>query len=137
MSAYLGREPLPPASLVAAATAERERRRAVTQAAVREGKVSAEKAQSDDVIWSNIVHFMRVLGGDRRDPRRWHPDDQALMARNVRATMDRMIIAHDAEKAGMTRDRIETMRHVWYALEFTLLYTKVHPVPLEQGRAAA
>ena len=79
---------------------------------------------------------MRVLGGDRREPRRWHPDDQALMARNVRATLDRMIIAHDNGKAGMTRDRIETMRHIWYALEFTLLYPKVHPVP-DEGRAAA
>ena len=137
MSAYLGREPLPPTTLVAAATEERERRRAATQAAQKAGQISAEKAQRDDVIWSNIVHFMRVLGGDRRDPRRWHPDDKALMARNVRATMDRMILAYDNGKAGMTRDRIETMRHVWYALEFTLLYTKVHPIPLEQRRAAA
>lgn len=137
MSAYLGRDPLPPAALVTAATAERERRRAATQAAVQAGQICAEKAQRDDVIWSNIVHFMRVLGGDRREPLRWHPDDQALMARSVRSTMDRMIIAHDDGRAGMTRDRIETMRHVWYALEFTLLYCKVHPIPIERRRAAA
>ena len=58
------------------------------------------------------------------------------MARHARATHHRMTIAHDNRKAGMTRDRIETMRHIWYALEFTLLYSKVHPVP-DEGRAAA
>lgn len=136
MSFYLGRDPLPPVALSAAASRERDRRRAAAQSAVQAGQINADKAKWDDIIWSNIVHFVRVLGGDRREPRRWHPDDQALMARNVRATLDRMIIAHDNGKAGMTRDRIETMRHIWYALEFTLLYSKVHPVP-DERRAAA
>lgn len=137
MSAYLGRDPLPPADLVATASEERARRREASLAAVKAGQITAEKADWDDIIWSNIVHFMRVLGGDRREPRHWHQDDKDLLARSVRATKQRMLIAYDNSAPGMTRQRIDAMTHVWYAIEFTLLYTKVHPIPVDRRGAAA
>lgn len=123
------REPLPPAVLQKAAEQERARRAAASNASVESGKVSKERADYDDAIWSNIVHFFRRWSGDRREPQGWSEAQREIMAKSARATYKRMLEILDGSTKPGDIDKLKGLRDITYALEFTLLYCSAHPKP--------
>lgn len=139
MSRYLLSEPLPPSILQRAAEQERTRRAAASRASVEAGKVSRERADYDDAIWSNIVHFFRRWSGDTREPQGWSEAQREIMSKSARATYRRMLEALDGSTRPEDFDKLKALRDITYALEFTLLYCNVHPMPCPccVGRKAA
>ncbi|AMK18738.1 hypothetical protein [Sphingobium sp. MI1205] len=140
MSCHLLSEPLPPTTLQHAAEQERARRAAASKASVEAGKVSVEKADYDDAIWSNIVHFFRRWSGDTREPQGWSEAQREIMSKSARATYKRMLEVLDGSTRQEDFDKLKGLRDIWYALEFTLLYCKVYPQPRPHcipGRTAA
>ncbi|MEV5033641.1 hypothetical protein MRBLMC3_002878 [Sphingobium sp. LMC3-1-1.1] len=137
MSRYLNSDPIAPATLQRAAQDERARRAQASRAAVEAGKVSKEKADQDDALWSNIVHYFRRWSGDRREPRDWSKAERETMARNARATLQRMLVV----LAGSTRPedlaKLKALMHIAWALEYPLLYTMIHPLPDGREKALA
>lgn len=129
MSRYLLSEPLPPEILQRAAEAERARRAAASKASVEAGKVTSERAEYDDVIWSNIVHFFRRWSGDRREPQGWSEPQREIMSKSARATYKRMLEVLDGSTKQEDYDKLKGLRDITYALEFTLLYCNVYPMP--------
>ncbi|MES2157512.1 MAG: hypothetical protein V4512_06880 [Pseudomonadota bacterium] len=121
---------LPPAQLHQIAREERARRRAAWE---RGGKGASELAVQDNIIWSNIEHFMRVLTGDRRPPQNWSDDVRATMAANVRATLHK---ACAAEGQADMSNKIADLRALRFALEYPLSYMLTHPVPAQPRKAA-
>lgn len=121
----------PPASTLASyAREERARRRASWE---RGGKGASETAVQDNIIWSNIEHYMRVLAGDPRPPQNWSDNAAATMAANVRATLHK---ACAAEGQADMRGKIAALRALRYALEYRLSYMLAHPVPAQPRKAA-
>lgn len=120
-----------PAQLLQIAIEERDRRKA---AWTRAGKIATDQAGEDDIIWSNIVHYARVLNGDRRRPITWHPDDKALMIENVQATLRKALATFDGTPQIA---KARGLRDLLFALEQPLLYTLEHPVPVQPQRTAA
>ncbi|UZW55516.1 hypothetical protein NUH86_01555 [Sphingobium sp. JS3065] len=137
MSAYLGGPPMPPAELQKAAEQERARRAAATKASIQAGRVSQERADYDDVIWSNIVHFFRRWSGDQRSPQGWLPADREIMAKSARATLAFMVRQFDGSTKAAEIAKLRQLRDITYALEFPLLYSRDYPMPLRPQRRAA
>ena len=129
MSRYLLSEPMPPAILQRAAEQERARRGTASKAAVEAQRVTKEKADYDDVIWSNIVHFFRRWSGDTRDPQGWSDAQREVMSRSARATYKRMLEVLDGSTKQEDFDQLKGLRDITYALEFTLLYCNAYPQP--------
>lgn len=80
-----------PAQLYQIARDERARRMAAWKAA---GRDLSDRAQQDDIIWSNIVH---LTGRDAGDPKRlarspwyWSLPDRIIMARSAWTTACKM-----------------------------------------------
>lgn len=121
-----------PAQLLAIVREERARRQAAWD---RAGQGAFDVAINDNIIWSNIEHFMRVLGGDHRAPTSWSADNRALMASNLRATMAKACQTFEAKPTDALRVKIDGLRHLIYAVEFTPLYCREHPVPVPPGNA--
>lgn len=113
----------PPAELLSIARQERARRKAAWE---RAGRADSTPAREDDIIWSNIEHFARVLTGSRKRPVSWHPDDKAMMAENIRATLSKAPPQSLAKPGWLTG-----LRGLQYALEYTLLYTRQYPIPAQ------
>ncbi|MEV5021379.1 hypothetical protein MRBLMA1_001201 [Sphingobium sp. LMA1-1-1.1] len=139
MSRYLLSEPMPPATLQRAAEQERARRGAASKAAVDAGRVSKEKADYDDAIWSNIVHFFRRWSGDTREPQGWSEAQREIMSKSARATYKRMLEVLDGSTKQEDFDQLKGLRDITYALAFTLLYCNFYPKPCPHcvGRKAA
>lgn len=140
MSRYLLSEPMPPATLQRAAEQERARRGAASKASVEAGKVTQERADYDDAIWSNIVHFFRRWSGDKSEPQGWSEAQREIMSKSARATYKRMLEVLDGSTKQEDFDKLKGLRDIWYALEFTLLYCNVYPKPYphrDGGKAAA
>lgn len=116
-----------PGELLKIAREERARRKAAWD---RAGRADSTPAREDEIIWSNIEHFARVLTGSRQRPINWHPDDKAMMADNIRATLSKAP-PQSLAKAGWRTG----LRGLQYALEYTLLYTRQHPVPAQPAGA--
>jgi hypothetical protein len=57
------------------------------------------------------------------------------MIANLRTTYRKALVAFDAKPEH--HPKIFALRELLYALEFTLLYTKEHPIPIHRERAAA
>lgn len=120
----------PPASiLVTQAREERARRRAAWE---RGDKGTSDHAVQDNIIWSNIEHYMRVLAGDPRPPQNWSDDARATMAANVTATLHK---ACAAEGQSDMRSKIAALRALRYALEYRLSYMLEHPFPAQPRKA--
>lgn len=121
----------PPASiLITHAREERARRHAARERAAQD---ASDHAMQDNIIWSNIEHFMRVLAGDRRPPQNWSDDARATMAANIRATLYKACAAQG--QADMT-GKIAALRALRFALEYPLSYMLEHPAPALQRKAA-
>ncbi|MEA3389397.1 MAG: hypothetical protein U9R64_09035 [Pseudomonadota bacterium] len=121
-----------PARLLAIVREERARRQAAWD---RAGQGGSDIAINDNIIWSNIEHFMRVLGGDRRAPTSWSEDNRGLMASNLRATLAKACQTFEAKPSDALRAKIDGLRHLIYAVEFTSIYCRDHPVPVPPGNA--
>ena len=140
MSRYRFTEPMPPDMLQRAAEQERARRAAASKVAVAAGNVSKEKADYDDVVWSNIVHFFRRWSGDRSEPQGWSEAQREIMSKSARATYKRMLEVLDGSTRQEDFDQLKGLRDITFALEFTLHYCIVHPRPApgaKQRKAAA
>lgn len=129
MSRFLFSDPMPPDSLQRAAEQERARRGAASKAAVEARRVTKEKADYNDVVWSNIVHFFRRWSGDTTEPHGWSEAQREIMSKSARATYKRMLEVLDGSTKQEDFDQLKGLRDITYALEFTLLYCKVYPQP--------
>jgi hypothetical protein len=76
-----------PAQLHQFAQDERTRRKAAFKAA---GQALSDRAQQDDIIWSNIEQMAGLEAGDpiclKREPRYWNRAQRIIMARSAWAT---------------------------------------------------
>ncbi|WHO37853.1 hypothetical protein PMI04_014930 [Sphingobium sp. AP49] len=119
----------PPAChLVQIAREERARRKAAWE---RAGWLDSPAARDDEIIWSNIEHFARILNGEHR-PISWLPEHKQIMVENIAATLRKAPEAFYALPG-----KVRGLRDLQYAVQFTLLYTLERPVPAHQARAAA
>lgn len=125
----MSRPPLPPAVLQKAAEQERARRAAASKASVESGKVTKERADYDDALWSNIVHFFRRWSGDRREPQGWSPAQCEIMARSARATYKRMLEILDGTDKPADIEQLKSLREIADALEFPFSYSMAYPLP--------
>lgn len=119
----------PPAhQLVQVAREERARRKAAWE---RAGKLDSPAARDDESVWSDIEHFARILNGERR-PISWPDEDKLIMVENIATTLRKA-----PESFYALPGKVQGLRDLQYALQFTLLYTLERPVPVRSKRKAA
>lgn len=101
-----------PAQLYQIARDERARRMAAWKAA---GKTLSDRAQQDDIIWSNIVHLTGREAGDptrlARPPWYWTTPERIVMARSVWTTACKME-GSDTIPAEQVRGMFSLYRHL-------------------------
>lgn len=119
----------PPAyQLVQIAREERARRKVAWE---RAGRLDSPTARDDEIIWSNIEHFARILNGERR-PIHWPVEHKRIMVESIAATLRKA-----PEAFYKLPGKVRGLRDLQYAIQFTLLYVLDQPVPEQSERAAA
>lgn len=119
----------PPAyQLVHIAREERARRKVAWE---RAGRLDSPAARDDEIIWSNIEHFARILHGERR-PIHWPVEHKRIMVESIAATLRKA-----PEAFYKLPGKVQGLRDLQYAIQFTLLYVLDQPVPEQSERAAA
>ncbi|WP_313326124.1 hypothetical protein [Sphingobium yanoikuyae] len=118
----------PPVQLVQIAREERARRKVAWE---RAGRLDSTAARDDEIIWSNIEHFARILNGERR-PIHWPVEHKRIMVESIAATLRKAPEAFYALPG-----KVRGLRDLRYAIQFTLLYVLDQPAPEQSERAAA
>ncbi|WP_122927959.1 hypothetical protein [Sphingobium sp. LF-16] len=117
-----------PFQLVQIAREERARRKVAWE---RAGRLDSHTAIEDEIIWSNIEHFARILNGERR-PIHWPVEHKRIMVESIAATLRKA-----PEAFYKLPGKVRGLRDLQYAIQFTLLYVLDQPVPEHPERAAA
>lgn len=118
----------PAYQLVQIAREERARRKVAWE---RAGRQDSPAARDDEIIWSNIEHFARILNGESR-PSHWPVEHKRIMVESIAATLRKAPEAFYALPG-----KVRGLRDLQYAIQFTLLYVLDQPAPEHPERAAA
>jgi hypothetical protein len=124
----------PPADLHRFAQDERARRKTAWKAA---GQGLSDRAQQDDIIWSNIEQMAGRFAGDptamERRPSYWTSIERETMARNARATLEKASASLDTSIEA-NRLKISALYHLWRWLMWPNSYW---PVAAQKNERAA